>query len=97
MTKDADHVLSGTRRRSELSFSRVMHYPPNSRLEDIKRRKRELEARVQQSRSIFNSKSTSHGEGKKRNRKGTIASVQETTEFLSDDGESKSSDSLLDS
>jgi hypothetical protein len=55
LTKDADHVLTGTHRRARQSFSRVKHYPPDTRLGEMKERKRELEKRVLRSRSIFNS------------------------------------------
>lgn len=54
LTKDADHVLSGTNRRARHSFSRVKHYPPN-RLDMMKRRKRKLEERIQASKNVFNS------------------------------------------
>ena len=54
LTKDADHVLTGTNRRARQSFSRVKHYPPN-RIEDLRRKKRKLEERISRSRSIFNS------------------------------------------
>jgi hypothetical protein len=54
LTKDADHILSGTNRRAKHSFSRVKHYPPN-RLSSIKARKRHLEKRIERSKSIFNS------------------------------------------
>uniref|UniRef100_A0A7R9WLA2 Uncharacterized protein n=1 Tax=Craspedostauros australis TaxID=1486917 RepID=A0A7R9WLA2_9STRA len=59
LTKDADHILTGTRRKARHSFSRVMHWPP-SRMEDMKRRKRLLEKRIEKSRSIFNSSGSQH-------------------------------------
>eukprot|EP00934_Nitzschia_sp_Nitz4_P002286 Nitzschia sp. Nitz4//scaffold23_size168460//33505//37330//NITZ4_002208-RA/size168460-snap-gene-0.152-mRNA-1//-1//CDS//3329543602//2286//frame0 len=58
LTKDADHVLSGTNRRAKHSFSRVKHYPPNTRLQDLKKRKRRLEKRIQNSKNLFNSVAT---------------------------------------
>jgi hypothetical protein len=54
LTKDADHILSGTNRRGKYSFSRVKHYPPN-RLSNIRARKRHLEKRLERGKSIFNS------------------------------------------
>ena len=58
LTKDADHVLTGTSRRAKHSFSRMKHFPPeddNGRIPEIKRKKRRLEQLAIRSKSIFNS------------------------------------------
>lgn len=59
LTKDADHVLTGTNRRAKHSFSRCKHWPPNRR-EGLKKKKRELEMRIGRMVNLFNSSSL-HG------------------------------------
>lgn len=62
LTKDADHVLTGSSRPGKNSFDRIMYWSSDSNtVEDLKQQKRRIEESVRRSRrsqNIFNTLTT---------------------------------------
>jgi hypothetical protein len=62
LTKDADHVLTGSSRPGKNSFDRIMYWSPDSNtVKDLKQQKRRIEESVRycrRSQNIFNTLTT---------------------------------------